>query len=106
MGCLFFINNNLAVNMGLYGWRLASLIGAALLGGYALATATGIFLGSVLPIPRSEAAVIGNLLSFAVYVGAIIWVFSLRKPGRAWLSLLLSSILLSAIGLALRGQVL
>lgn len=92
--------------MGLYGWRLASLIGAALIGGYALATATGMFLGSILPMARSEAVVTGNLLSFAVYTGAIIWVFSLRKPGRAWLSLLLPSILLSVAGLVLRGPVL
>lgn len=90
--------------MGLQGWRLASLIGAALLGGYILASAAGIFLGSVLPLARSEAVLTGNLLSFAVYVGAVIWVFTLRRPARAWLSLALSSALLIVIGLALRGQ--
>lgn len=90
--------------MGLQGWRLVSLIGAALLGGYVLATAVGIFLGSVLPLPRSEAALTGNLLSFAVYVSAIIWVFSMRRPARAWLYLALSSALLITVWLILRGQ--
>ncbi len=90
--------------MGLHGWRLLSLIGAALFGGYALATAAGIFLGGVLPTSRGEAALTGNLLSFAVYAGAIIWVFTMRRPGRAWLGLLLATGILAVIGLALRGQ--
>ncbi|MFC6632406.1 hypothetical protein [Microbulbifer taiwanensis] len=89
--------------MGLHGWRLVSLIGAALLGGYLLATSAGIFLGSILPHSRSEATLIANLLSFAIYTGAIIWVFHLRKPGVAWLALSLASAALSLAGLALRG---
>ena len=87
----------------IHGWRLASLIGAALFGGYALATAAGIFLGSVLPLPRSEAVLTGHLVSFVVYVGAILWVFNLRQPARAWLVLILSSTLLAGGGMALRG---
>lgn len=89
--------------MGLHGWRLVSLIGAALLGGYVLATAFAMFLGGVLPVPRSEATMISHLLSFAVYAGAILWAFYLRKPGLTWLSLSLVSLLLAVIGLALRG---
>lgn len=89
--------------MGLYGWRLASLIGAALLGGYLLATAAAIFLGSVLPLPRSEAAMVGHLSGFALYAGAVLWVFHRRQPGRAWLKLLVASALLYALHLALRG---
>ncbi len=89
--------------MGLHGWRLAALIGAALVGGYLLSTAAGIFLGSVLPVPRSEATLIGHLLSFAIYTGCMLWVFYLRKPGLAWLSLSLASIVLAVFGLVLRG---
>ena len=73
--------------MGLTGGRLASLVAAALVGGYALATAVGIFLGGILPIPRGEAALVGNLLSFAVYAGAVIWVFAVRSAARAWAGL-------------------
>lgn len=89
--------------MGLCGWHLASLIGAALFGGYALATAAGIFIAAVLPIPSGPAALTGNLLSFMVYTGAIIWAFSMQKPARAWLFFLLASALLTCIGLALQG---
>lgn len=90
--------------MGLYGWRLLSLIGAAVIGGYALATAAGIFLGGALPDVRGAASLTGTMLSFAVYAGAIIWVFALRRPARAWLSLVLASVLLAAVGLAIGGQ--
>lgn len=89
--------------MGLHGWRLVSLIGAALLGGYVLATAVGIFLSGVLPVSRSEATLISHLLSFVIYAGAILWAFYLRKPGLTWLSLSLASLLLAIAGLALRG---
>lgn len=82
--------------MGVYGWRLASLIGAALLGGYLLATAASIFLSNLLPVPRSEATMLGHLLGFAFYTSAIVWVFHLRQPGRAWLSLIVASALLYA----------
>ena len=85
--------------MGLYGWRLLTLIGAAVIGGYALATATGICLGAVLPLPRGESVVIGNLLSFAVYAGTTIWAFTVRRPGRVWMTLLVSTGILLGIGL-------
>jgi len=89
--------------MELTGWRLLSLAAPALLGGYALATASGIFLGGLLPIPLGEAVLAGNLLGFAGYATAVIWVFALRRPARAWLHLLLSSGALAATGLLLRG---
>lgn len=92
--------------MDLYGWRLLSLIGAALIGGYALATAIGIFIGGVLPTGLGEATLTGNLLSFAAYAGVIIWVFAMRRPARAWLLILLASIALTIIGLLLGGRAL
>ncbi|QIL91076.1 hypothetical protein ACONUD_13670 [Microbulbifer harenosus] len=88
--------------MGLHGWRLISLIGAALLGGYILATAAGIFLAGVLPFSIAENTLIGHLSGFAFYTGAILWVFHTRRPGVAWASLILASTLLASIGLALR----
>lgn len=90
--------------MGLTGWRLFSLVMAALLGGYALATASGIFLGVLLPLPRGEAALTGNLVSFAVYAGAVIWVFTVRRPTRAWLGLIIPTCLLAGAGLMFAGQ--
>lgn len=90
--------------MGLHGWRLISLIGAALFGGYALATAVGIFLGGVLPLPRGEPALIGNLVSFAVYAGAAIWAFTVRRPGKVWLGLVVTASVLAGVGLWLAGR--
>ncbi|MFC6632705.1 hypothetical protein [Microbulbifer taiwanensis] len=92
--------------MELTGWRLLALAAPALLGGYALATASGIFLVGLLPVPLGEAVLAGNLLGFACYAVAVIWVFALRRPVRAWLQLLLASGILAASGLLLRGQLL
>lgn len=92
--------------MELTGWRLLSLAAPALLGGYVLATAASIFLGGLLPVPLGEAVLAGNLLGFAIYAAAIIWVFAQGRPARAWVQLLLSSGALAAAGLLLRGQLL
>lgn len=92
--------------MGVYGWRLLSLISAAVVGGYALATAMGVFLGSILSSSRGEAVLTGMHLGFVVYAGAIIWVFAVRKPGLAWLGLLMASAFLTVMGVGLRGHIL
>ncbi|WP_339615260.1 DUF3649 domain-containing protein [uncultured Gilvimarinus sp.] len=86
--------------MGLTGWRLVSLIAAALLGGYALANSVGIFVAAFLPASKSDAVLAGNLVSFAVYVAAIIWVGAVRKPMRAWLVLLIPALILTGLCLA------
>ncbi len=87
--------------MELKGRQIASLVAAAIVGGYLLATAAGIFLGAVLPLPRGEAVVAGNMLAFAIYTVAVLWVFAVRKPLRAWTVLLTGSALLTTAGLAL-----
>ena len=87
--------------MGLSGWRLFSLVAAAMFGGYALASAAAIFLGAVLPLAPAEAVMASTLLSFAVYTAAVIWVFSVRKPKQAWLGLVLPTLVLTGSGLLL-----
>jgi hypothetical protein len=89
--------------MGLTKRQLLSLTMPALVGGYCFATAFGIFLGGVLPIARGEAVLIGNLFSFIAYIGAIMWVFGLRNPTRAWLILLPSATTLASVGLYAGG---
>ena len=89
--------------MGLTGWRLFSLIMAALLGGYALATTAGIFIGGVLPVSRGNAALTGNLLSFSVYAAVVIWAFTVRRPLYVWLALITSAGFLAGAGLLLTG---
>ncbi|MEX0731008.1 MAG: DUF3649 domain-containing protein [Aquisalimonadaceae bacterium] len=85
------------------GWQLLALIGAAFFGGYLFAVTGGIALGGLLTHSREEAVLAGTLLSFALYAGAVIWVFTVRRPGRVWLGLILASALLAMIGLALKG---
>lgn len=80
------------------GWRLLSRSAAAVLGGYTLASAAGIFLAGVLPQSRGEAALIGVQLSFAIYTGAVIWVFAVADLRRVWLGLLGTSALLAGVG--------
>ena len=87
---------------------ILSRAAAAILGGYALASAATIFLAAVLlvflPLPRAEAVLASTLLSFAVYTGAIIWVYAEHNIRRVWLGLLGASAVLAAVGLLL-GQV-
>lgn len=56
---------------------------AALFGGYGLAALSSVA-AVALPIPGSEAVLTGMLVSFAVYAGAVIWVFAVRSAWRAW----------------------
>jgi hypothetical protein len=66
------------------GLAIASRALAALLGGYALASAFAAFFSLALPIHRSEAVIASSMASFAVYVAAAIFVFSARSATRAW----------------------
>ena len=72
---------------------LISRIGAALFGGYALAA-----LGSVavlaLPMSKPQAVLTGMLASFAIYAGAVIWVFAVRSALKAWAGLIIVAVAL------------
>lgn len=50
----------------------------AMLGGYALAALSSVAT-LLLPVSRTEAVIVGLLLSFLVYAAAVIWVFATRK---------------------------
>jgi len=66
---------------------LISRIVAALFGGYVLAA-----LGSVavlaLPMSKPQAVIAGQLASFTIYTGAVIWVFAVRSALKAWAGLI------------------
>ncbi|MDS1141410.1 DUF3649 domain-containing protein [Pusillimonas sp. SM2304] len=70
---------------------LMSRITAALFGGYALAALASVA-AVALPISRSEAVLTGMLASFAVYAGAVVWVFAVRSAWRAWAGLLAAAL--------------
>lgn len=77
---------------------LLSRVAAAIFGGYALTSGAVIFLGAVLPLPKSQAILAASLASFTVYTLAIVWVFAVQDNRRAWLGLLLPAAVLAVVG--------
>jgi hypothetical protein len=75
---------------------------AAVLAGYALAYAFTAFASLALPMPRAEAVVTGSMLSFVVYLIAVVWAFAARSAVRAWAGLLAGSALFGAATLGLK----
>lgn len=67
---------------------LVSRIVAALVGGYALAALFSVAV-LALPLSRPQAVLTGMLASFAIYAGAVIWVFAVRSALKAWAGLLI-----------------
>jgi len=84
-------------------WRLASHVVAALLGGYFFALAAGVLIAATYPAARSDATLVGHMISVAVYAAAIIWAFSARHHGRAWLAMLLPGVVMLVAGLLISG---
>jgi hypothetical protein len=70
---------------------LASRIVAALFGGYALAALASVA-ALALPAGKPQAVLTGMLASFAIYAGAVIWVFAARSARRAWTGLLVAAV--------------
>ncbi|ABD88405.1 DUF3649 domain-containing protein [Rhodopseudomonas palustris] len=62
---------------------LISRIVAALFGGYALAALLSVAV-LALPMSKPQAVLTGQLASFAIYAGAVIWVFAVRSAWKAW----------------------
>ncbi len=70
---------------------LVSRIVAAVLGGYALAALASVA-ALALPIDKPQAVLTGMLASFAIYAGAVIWVFAVRSALRAWAGLVIAAV--------------
>ena len=70
---------------------LISRIMAALVGGYALAALFSVAV-LALPISKPQAVLTGMLASFAIYAGAVIWVFAVRSALKAWAGLLIVAV--------------
>jgi hypothetical protein len=70
---------------------LLSRLVAAIVGGYALASLAAIA-SLALPLQTTQAVITGQLVSFLVYAGAVVWVFAVRSARRAWLGLLLAAV--------------
>jgi hypothetical protein len=75
---------------------LLSRIVAAVLGGYAVAALVSVA-ALALPISTPQAVVTGQLASFVVYAGAVIWVFAARSALRAWAGLVIVAASLASL---------
>ena len=80
-----------------YRWAVASRALAAIVGGYALASACAAALAVVLPLPRVDATLAATLSAFMVYACAVLWVFAAHSAGRAWAGLLIPGVALAGI---------
>ena len=69
---------------------LLSRIAAAVFGGYALAALASVAV-LALPMSKPQAVIAGMLASFAIYAGAVVWVFAVRSARRAWAGLLVAA---------------
>ena len=70
-----------------YRAGIAVRTAAALLAGYALASASTVLLSAVLPFDRIERVFTATLLSFAVWTAAALYAFAAKSAWRAvWLT--------------------
>lgn len=74
-----------------YRWSVASRVAAAVLGGYALASAVTVLLALLWPVPKAQGVLWATMLSFAIYTVAVIWVFCARSATRAWCGMALGT---------------
>ena len=70
---------------------------AALLGGYLLASLGCICISLLAPMERVDAVISGMLLAFVIYLLAFIGCFACRSAWRAWIGVLLPSLVLGVI---------
>ncbi len=66
-----------------YRWQITWRVLTAIFGGFALANTSGIVLTYLLPFSKVNALTTALLLSFAIYAGAVMWVFSHRSMTKA-----------------------
>jgi hypothetical protein len=70
---------------------LIARIIAALCGGYALAALASVA-ALALPMSKPQAVLTGMMASFAIYAGAVIWVFAVRSALKAWIGLIVAAV--------------
>lgn len=84
-----------------YRLQVLSRIVAATVGGYALAAAATVLLTVLWPLPRSQAVLAANMLSFVWYTIAVMWVFSTKSATRAWVGMVLPTAVIAVLSVLL-----
>ena len=72
---------------------VASRACAALLGGYVAVSAISMLLARMVPLPKAGATTAAILSTPILFVVVILWVFSARSPSRAWLVLVVVTLI-------------
>ena len=75
---------------------IASRVVAAIVGGYVLANLAAILLSHLLPMPQPDAVMTTMLGSFALYTGAVMWVFTTETATKAWIGLVVPCLMCAA----------
>ena len=80
--------------------NVLSRVLAAVVGGYILSAMCAVSLSRALPVmtsmDSSEAVLVGTMMSFAIYVTAIVWVFSTSGARGAWIGLTAVTLMVGA----------
>ena len=84
-----------------YRLQVFSRIVAATVGGYALASAATVLLTLLWPLPKGQAVLAANMLSFVWYTIAVMWVFSTKSATRAWVGMVLPTALIAVLSAVL-----
>lgn len=85
----------LQTGLGIFSRSLAAIVG-----GYVLSNLLAIMVSYLLPMPTGDSVLLSLQLSFLFYGIVIIWVFSTKTVGKAWLGLVIACAI-SAVGLSL-----
>lgn len=75
---------------------------AAILGGYALASAIALLMSLALPMPRSQAVLTGMMSGIVACACAALWAFAVRTALRAWLGIAVPALLMFGIAMLLQ----
>lgn len=80
-----------------YRLQVAARVVAAAVGGYALASALTVLLALIWPLPRAQAVLASTMLGFVWYTIAVIWVFTARSVTRAWVGMMLPTVVIALL---------
>ncbi|MFL9925734.1 DUF3649 domain-containing protein [Herbaspirillum lusitanum] len=84
-------------SMVMYRLGVLSRVLAAILGGYVLSALCTVMVSHGLPLGRADAVMTATMLSFIIYTCAVIWVFAVHSALRAWIGILIPTLVLAAI---------
>lgn len=73
---------------------------AAIVGGYVLSNLLAVLISYLLPMQTADSVLLSLQLSFLFYSIVIIWVFSTKTAGKAWLGLFIACAM-SSVGVYL-----